>query len=98
MDVTIRNEAEKAAQGLGTTGRKAEPLLKSEGDGSDLRAKLRATLERASALCDRLQERTVAAAKTTDRAVREHPYHAAGIAFGVGLLVGVLAALRRNRD
>ena len=30
---------------------------------------------------------TVAAAKATDKAVREHPYQAIGIAFGVGLLI-----------
>ena len=38
----------------------------------------------------RLQEQTVAGAKATDRAIREHPYQSIGIAFGVGLLIGVL--------
>ena len=50
---------------------------------------------RKSEVSKRLQEQTVAAAKAADEAVREHPYQAIGIAFGVGVLIGVLVA--RNR-
>ena len=57
----------------------------------ELRAKLEAATEKAKEVCKRLQEETVAAAKATDKAVRERPYQAIGIAFGVGLLIGVLA-------
>ena len=63
----------------------------------ELRAKLEAATEKAKEVCKRLQEQTVAAAKATDKAVREHPYPALGIAFGVGLLIGVLA-MRCRRD
>ena len=56
-----------------------------------LRAKLEAATEKAKEVCQRLQEETVAAAKATDKVVREHPYQAIGIAFGVGVLIGVLA-------
>ena len=31
-----------------------------------------------------------ASARATDRAIREHPYESIGIAFGVGVLIGVL--------
>jgi ElaB/YqjD/DUF883 family membrane-anchored ribosome-binding protein len=44
---------------------------------------------------ERLQEKTVSAAKATDQCVREHPYQSIGVAFGVGVLIGVLFA--RNR-
>ena len=64
---------------------------------NDLRDKLDSAIERAKAVCERLQEQTVAAAKASDKAVREHPYQAVGIAFGVGLLIGVLVA-RSRRD
>ena len=37
------------------------------------------------------------AARATDKVIREHPYQTVGVAFGVGLLVGVLA-LRRGRE
>jgi ElaB/YqjD/DUF883 family membrane-anchored ribosome-binding protein len=62
----------------------------------ELRAQLEAAVEKAKAVCERLEEKTVAAAKVTDKAVREHPYQAIGVAFGVGLLVGVLAARSRH--
>ena len=58
----------------------------------ELRAKLEAATEKAKQVCKHLQEQTVAAAKATDEAVREHPYQAIGIAFGGGVLIGVLAA------
>ena len=64
---------------------------------TDLRAKLEDSIEKAKGTCQRLEEKTVAAAKTADKAVRAHPYTALGIAFGVGLLVGVLA-IRKGRD
>lgn len=57
---------------------------------SEARSRLAAALDSAKATCERLEERTVAAAKAADRTIREHPYESIGIAFGVGLLVGVL--------
>jgi len=62
---------------------------------SEVQAKLSAVIDKAQDLCERLQNQTASAAKATDRAVREHPYQAVGIAFGVGLLVGIIMA--RNR-
>ena len=38
-----------------------------------------------------VKQRAVIGAKTTDRAVREHPYQTLGIVFGLGVVVGVLA-------
>ena len=61
-----------------------------------LRARLEAATEKAKEVGKRLQEQTIAAAKTTDKAVHEHPYQAIGIAFGVGLLVGVLVMRGRH--
>jgi ElaB/YqjD/DUF883 family membrane-anchored ribosome-binding protein len=58
---------------------------------SNIRAKLESSIEKAKDACKRLEEKTVAAARTADQAVRTHPYPAMGIAFGAGLLVGVLA-------
>jgi ElaB/YqjD/DUF883 family membrane-anchored ribosome-binding protein len=70
-----------------------------DNEKSELRAKLEAAIEKAKVACESLEEKTVAAAKATDKAVREHPYQAVGIAFGVGVLVGVLVArCRRGGD
>jgi ElaB/YqjD/DUF883 family membrane-anchored ribosome-binding protein len=56
------------------------------------RSRLAAAIESAKASYQRVQERTVAAAKATDKTIRAHPYESIGIAFGLGLLVGVLVA------
>jgi ElaB/YqjD/DUF883 family membrane-anchored ribosome-binding protein len=64
---------------------------------ASLRHKLEAAVNKVRLTCGRLEERTSAAAKATDRAVREHPYHALGIVLGLGVLIGVLAA-RSWRD
>lgn len=37
-----------------------------------------------------VQEKAVTSAKATDRAIRDHPYESIGIAFGIGVLLGVL--------
>jgi ElaB/YqjD/DUF883 family membrane-anchored ribosome-binding protein len=93
---------EEALHDLGTAAREGEEMLRSTAGelgekGRELRARLQAAIDRAKALYDRMEEKTVAAAKATDKAVHEHPYEALGLAFGVGLLIGVLA-MRSRRD
>ena len=62
-----------------------------EGNGShDIRMRLSSAIESAKATYHRLEEKAVAGAKATDKVIREHPYESLGIAFGLGLLVGVL--------
>ncbi len=73
----------------------AESLLKaSAGDLGDkareARTRLTASLESAKANFYKLEEKAIAGAKATDKVIREHPYQSIGIAFGVGLLIGVL--------
>ena len=68
----------------------------ADSEQGTLRAKLEAATEKAKEVSIRLKEQTVAAAKAADEAVREHPYQAIGIAFGVGLLIGVLVARSRR--
>ena len=43
------------------------------------------------AMIQRAEETAVQRAKAADRVIRDHPYQTIGIAFGVGLLIGVLA-------
>ena len=59
---------------------------------SEARSRLAAALDSAKATYQRLEERTIAAAKATDKTIRQHPYESIGVAFGLGLLVGVLVA------
>ena len=64
--------------------------MEIEDNETDLRAKLQNAVAKAKETCERLEQKTVAAARTADTAVRSHPYQAAGIAFGLGVLLGVL--------
>jgi ElaB/YqjD/DUF883 family membrane-anchored ribosome-binding protein len=81
----LSNDAEAILQATaGQTGDKMQ----------EIRGRLAATLESAKASYRRLEEKTVAGAKAADKTIREHPYESIGLAFGVGLLVGVLVGRR----
>lgn len=60
----------------------------------ELRQRLSQAVETAKTTCRRLEEKAVAGAKATDKVIRDHPYQTIGVAFGVGLLIGVLASRR----
>jgi ElaB/YqjD/DUF883 family membrane-anchored ribosome-binding protein len=62
-----------------------------------LRASLQNVIDKAQEVCQRLQDRTTAAAKATHSNILEHPYQAMGVAFGAGVLIGLLLSWR-NRD
>ena len=77
----------------------AESLLKaSAGElgerAREARTRLAASLQSARVKLTLAEERAFAGAKATDRVIREHPYQSLGVAFGVGLLLGVLVARR----
>lgn len=91
---------EKIKEDLRTLVRDAEEMIKATaGDLSEkaqnARSRLSDAVQRAKATCHRLEEKTIAAAKATDKVIRDHPYESIGIALGVGMLIGILAA-RRN--
>jgi ElaB/YqjD/DUF883 family membrane-anchored ribosome-binding protein len=73
-----------------------EELLKTGADqltdrGRAAREKLAAALEIAKETRRKLQVQATAGAKATDQLIREYPYHSIGIAFGLGMLIGILA-------
>lgn len=81
--------------------RDAEDLIEATaGDLTDqakeARARLRKALVVAKESCEDLQEKAVEGARATDKVIREHPYQSLGVAFGVGLLIGVLALRGRE--
>jgi len=43
------------------------------------------------AVIQRAEEKAVERAKAADKVIRDHPYQTIGLAFGVGLLIGILA-------
>jgi ElaB/YqjD/DUF883 family membrane-anchored ribosome-binding protein len=96
---------ERVLQDLKTLARDSEVLLKATaGDlgekAGEARRRLARALERAKATGAELQELTIAsaeaAAKSTDSVIRHHPYESIGLAFGIGVLLGVLVS-RKHR-
>jgi ElaB/YqjD/DUF883 family membrane-anchored ribosome-binding protein len=86
---------ERLVSDLKTVAHDAEDLLKASASdvtekAREARARLGAALERAREACGRLEERAVAGAKATDKVIRDHPYQSLGVAFGIGVLIGVL--------
>jgi ElaB/YqjD/DUF883 family membrane-anchored ribosome-binding protein len=75
-----------------------EAVLRGNQETSELRAKLTDAIEKAKELCKRLQDQTAAAAKATDRTVRDHPYQAIGVAVTLGLITGLILARSRRRS
>ena len=97
----MTNEAnmQKLMSDLKTVVRDTEAILQATAGQageklSELRERLSSGLETVKATSRRLEENTVAGAKTVDRTIREHPYESIGVALGVGLLIGVLVGRR----
>ena len=92
---TSEINTDRLVSDLKTVTKDAEELLKTvsgeEGNGSnDIRMRLSSAIDSAKATYRRLEEKAVAGARATDKVIREHPYESLGVAFGLGLLVGVL--------
>jgi ElaB/YqjD/DUF883 family membrane-anchored ribosome-binding protein len=93
--MTTAEANERLVRDLKAVIHDAEDLLKATAGQAgekltEARDRLTAALESAKGTCHRLEEKTVAAAKATDLCIREHPYESIGVAFGLGLLIGVL--------
>jgi ElaB/YqjD/DUF883 family membrane-anchored ribosome-binding protein len=84
---------------LGTLAEDARALMAATADVAgekvgEARKRLATALDNAKEIAGRVRDKAVEGAKVTDEAVRENPYQAIGIAFGVGALLGYLV-LRR---
>jgi len=76
----VRDSEELLQSSVGVVGEKAHAL----------RERLAHRLESAKATYRRLEARAKEGAKATDKVIRENPYQSIGLAFGTGLLLGVL--------
>jgi ElaB/YqjD/DUF883 family membrane-anchored ribosome-binding protein len=95
----IEDATERLLQDLKVVVQDGEELLKAGARdlserGMAARERLAAALEVARDTRRKLQERAVSGVKATDRMVREHPYQSIGVAFGIGMLLGVLVNRR----
>lgn len=88
---------------LGTLAEDARALMTATADVAgekvgQARQRLAEALECSKQMYNRAREKAAEKARAADEAVRDHPYQAIGIAFGVGALVGLLVARRRTRE
>lgn len=97
--MTIHEANQRLASDLKLVMRDAEDLLKATAGEAgekvkEVRHRLASAMESAKATCEKLQDKTMESVKATDHVIREHPYESIGVAFGVGLLIGVIVARR----
>ena len=98
--MTADANMEKLGKDLNDLSSDAEEMMEATAGETgerirELRNRLSSALETAKTSYQKVQEKAVAGAKVADKTIREHPYQsigiAAGAAFGLGLLIGVLA-------
>jgi ElaB/YqjD/DUF883 family membrane-anchored ribosome-binding protein len=94
---------ERVLADLQTLAHDSEELLKATaGDVSEkakeARSRLAAALARSKSTVMEMQSQAIAgakaAAKKADTVIRDHPYESLGVAFGVGILIGVVVGRR----
>jgi len=88
---------------MGTLAEDARALMAATADVagekvSEARKRLAAALASGKQILGRVKDKAVEGAKATDEAVREHPYQAVAVAFGVGAIVGYLVSRRGTRN
>jgi ElaB/YqjD/DUF883 family membrane-anchored ribosome-binding protein len=98
-NMTTREGNQRLVGDLNQVVRDAEELLKATAsvggeEVKEAQSRLVSALESARATCVRMKDKTVAAAKATDHAIREHPYQSIAIGLGAGFLIGKLLGRR----
>jgi ElaB/YqjD/DUF883 family membrane-anchored ribosome-binding protein len=91
----IQESTEKVLQDLKVVVQDGEELLRAGAQdlserGMAARERLAAALEVAKETRRKLEQRAIAGAKATDKVIRDYPYQSLGVAFGVGMLLGLI--------
>ena len=100
---TMNKEMQAIRNDVGTLAEDARALMAATVDVAgdkvaEARKRLGAALESGKELYGRVRDKAVEGVKAADETVREHPYQAIGIAFGVGALLGYLLTRRCSRN
>jgi ElaB/YqjD/DUF883 family membrane-anchored ribosome-binding protein len=95
----MRAETDRLVKDLKAAASDAEELIKATAGEindrtKDARLRLKETLNSAKASCEALEEKALNGAKIADRKIRAYPYESMGVAFGIGLLLGLLVSRR----
>jgi ElaB/YqjD/DUF883 family membrane-anchored ribosome-binding protein len=86
---------QKLAEDLKTVAQDVEELIKAGGaemseKAREIQEHLHQALEVAQATAQELQAQTAAQVRAVDRVIRQNPYESIGVAFGAGLLIGLI--------
>lgn len=90
---------QKLMEDLKRVATDAEELLKATAGlagekAEEVKSRLTAIAESARNTYQKLEQTARAQAQTADQVIRTHPYESVGIAFGIGVLLGVLLGRR----
>jgi ElaB/YqjD/DUF883 family membrane-anchored ribosome-binding protein len=96
-------QTQATSSDMGTLAEDARALMAATADVagekvSEARKRLAAALESGKRILGRVKDKAVEGAKATDEAVREHPYQALAVAFGIGAIAGYLISRRCSRN
>ena len=99
----MHKQRQAVSDDLGTLAEDARALMAATADVagekvSEARKRLAEALENGKEIYGRVRAKALDGAKAADQSVRAHPYQAVGIALGVGVLIGYVAARRRARN
>jgi ElaB/YqjD/DUF883 family membrane-anchored ribosome-binding protein len=99
----MNKEKQTVSNDLGTLAEDARALMAATADVAgekvgEARKRLAASLESAKEIYGRVRDKAAEGAKVSDQTIRENPYQAMGIAFGVGALLGCLLSRRCSRN
>src|SRR5580700_2084509 len=88
---------------MGTLAEDARALVAATADVAgdkvaEARQRLATALDSGKELIGRVREKATEHVKAADQVVRDNPYQTVAIAFGVGALIGYLAARRCSRS
>lgn len=83
---------QKLVEDLRVLVQDAEELVKAAAGtvAEKSHAELAQALERLKSSSHRIEEKAIRGAEAADTMIRDHPYESLGVAFGLGLLLGVL--------
>jgi ElaB/YqjD/DUF883 family membrane-anchored ribosome-binding protein len=98
----MEKENQTLADYMGMLTKDAEALVLATSDVAgeqvkQARERLAAALDSGKEMYQHVRDKAVEGAKATDQAVRERPYQAIGIAFGIGALLGCLLSRQCGR-
>lgn len=92
--------AEKLLHDLRALREDTEELFRAAGGklAEKSKEKFLTAMEKARSTCHDLRNQAVAGAQSTDQIINEYPYSAVGIAFGLGMLLGLMILRRQSRQ